>query len=176
MPDDTYNPEQAAAAIGNVSASTIRNWCKVYATLLSAGANPPTGTERRLTQQDVAILQQVKVLRDNRRSVEEIIATLQQTATPPPLTVETSLAPSTTAQEAPEVPALLTVAIHSMEKRQDATDARIEATDKRIDQLQQTIAMLEQRQAARVNSLVTGIVLGGGAVLILVALVLAMGR
>lgn len=169
MPNDTYNPEQAAALIGGVSASTIRNWCKVYAAILSAGANPTTGTERRLTQQDVATLQQVKLLRDNRRSVDEIVAMLQQTATTPTLTIEATPTPAPTAQDAPESTSLLTVALSSMASRQDATD-------KRVDALQQAIASVERSQGERRDALITGIVIGGAIVLIVVALVLALGQ
>lgn len=167
---DTYTPEQAAAIVGNVSASTVRNWCKVYAEVLSAGANPPTGTERRLTQEDVAILQQVKLLRDNRMPPNVIVATLQQAATTPaPLTIDATPTPSTSAQDAHSDALLLPVVVDTINKRIDTTDAR-------VDDLQQAITLLEQRQAARINALITGIVIGGTAVLSIVGLVLAMGR
>lgn len=168
---ESFNPEQTAAAIGNISASTIRNWCKVYASILSDSANPTVGSERRLSEQDVAILQQVKLLRDNRMTADEIIATLQQAAAQSAtrhITIEATPQPTQTAQDAPNGDSLLPVALSSMASRQDATD-------KRVDALQQAIAALEQRQSARTDALVTGLLIGGAVVLIVVALVLGMG-
>lgn len=166
-----YNPEQTAAAIGNVSASTIRNWCKVYAAILSNGANPTAGRERRLSEQDVATLQQVKLLRDNRMTADEIVTTLQQAeaqAAARHITIEATPPPTPTAQEGHSEAALLPVALSAMTGRQDATD-------KRVDALQQAIATLEQRQSERTDALVTGLLIGGAVVLIVVALVMGMG-
>lgn len=77
---DTYNPDQAVPLIG-VAANTIRGWCKLYASELSPGANPPPGNERRLTQEDVAKLQRVKAWRDSRLPPQEIARLLQAAAT-----------------------------------------------------------------------------------------------
>lgn len=76
----TYNPDEAAPLVG-VSANTIRGWCKLYADELSAGANPPPGNERRLTQEDIAKLQRVKAWRDDRMPPQEIARLLQAAAT-----------------------------------------------------------------------------------------------
>lgn len=71
----TYSPAAASALIG-ISISSLRNWCREFATQLSEGATPPTGTERKLTTQDVAILQRVKELRAQGMATEDIKATL----------------------------------------------------------------------------------------------------
>jgi DNA-binding transcriptional MerR regulator len=130
MATETYNPEQAAAAIGNVSASTIRNWCKVYDVVLSPGANPPLGTERRLTQQDVTRLQQIKVMRDNRRTVDEIVAALQRAATNEAvhITIDAPRTLPQNAQEAPESTLLLPAALSSMNERFAAIERRLDAS------------------------------------------------
>jgi DNA-binding transcriptional MerR regulator len=167
--ESTYNPEQAEALIGNVSASTIRNWCKLYSPLLSKSSNPDPKVERRLTQTDVATLQQVKVMRDNRRTVEEIIAALQQSAIARALTIDTPVTSAPSPQDASESTSLVTIALSSMERRQDATD-------KRIDVLQQALATMGQHQGERRDALMTGIVIGGAIMLIAVALALGLMR
>lgn len=172
---ESYNPEQAAALIGQVSASTIRNWCKTYATILSPAANPPVGNERRLTQNDVATLQQVRAMREAKRSVEDIVTTLQQAATrlqPTPLTIEAIASPlqsPPSQQEGQGGDLLLPMVLSGVEKRQDASD-------KRIDALERALINLEQRQGEVANRFVSGAVIGGAVVLVVVAIVLALAR
>lgn len=76
---DTWNPDEAVPLVGK-AANTIRGWCKLYASVLSAGANPPAGNERRLTREDIAKLQRVKQWRDERRPPQEITRLLQAAA------------------------------------------------------------------------------------------------
>jgi DNA-binding transcriptional MerR regulator len=124
---NTFNPDQAAIVIG-ASASTIRNWCKVYAGELSKGANPPTGTERRLTQQDVAKLQQVKVSRDNRIGVDEIIKQLQAAANDNqvvPFTVDVAPTSHMAPQEGQGEALYLPTVITTLQGRMDAMERGI---------------------------------------------------
>ena len=177
MPESYYNPDQASPLIG-VSASTLRNWCKTYADELSEGANPPIGTERRLTQQDVAKLQQVKVWRDNRMSTQEIKRLLQAAASanePAPLIVNAPQSPQTT-QGARSDDLPLAIVLSSIEKRYDATDAHLATTDARLATLEKAIAAVEQRQGEKHSALVTGIVIGAAIVVVVFALVLTVGQ
>lgn len=137
MTEHYYNPDQASPLVG-AAASTIRNWCKTYADHLSAGANPPPGNERRLTQQDVAKLQQVKVWRDERRSAQEIATLLQAAATanePTHLTIDVAPTPPPNAQEGRGDDLLLPVALSSIQSRQDATDDRVAAMQRQLETL-----------------------------------------
>jgi len=167
MADETYNPDQARALIPGVSASTIRNWCRDFAPMLSDGANPPTGRERRLTLDDIAKLQQVKALRDSGRRVEDIRALLQAAASansPAQLTID-AVATSQAAQDATDnahAPLALVAAHTTLQSR--------------VDDLARHIERVEQSQRDRLNMFVTGVLVGGVVVLIVVALVLAMGN
>ena len=178
MPIDTYNPDQAAALIG-ASASTIRNWCKVYASELSEGANPPIGTERRLTQQDVAKLQQIKVWRDNRTPVQEIIRLLQAAASanePAQLTIDAIATPTQpqahqTPQDASDGALAIITAHNTLQSRVDDLARHIERVEAAARAQAQEARASQQE---RINMLVTGIVIGAVVVLIIVAVVLGM--
>jgi DNA-binding transcriptional MerR regulator len=96
MPANRYTPDQAAQLIG-ASPSTVRNWCKQHADALSHGCNPPAGSQRRLTEQDVAILQQIAAMRAAGQSVEDIRIALASAKQTGHLTID---ATPTTVQEA----------------------------------------------------------------------------
>ena len=55
-------PSQVAARLG-VDPATIRRWCEWHASHLSEGASPVPGGQRRLTEKDVQVLQEVQRLR-----------------------------------------------------------------------------------------------------------------
>lgn len=114
----TYNSDEAARLVG-VSASTIRNWCKAFANDLSDGANPPPGNERRLTQDDIAKLQRVKMWRDNRRTPQEIARLLQAVATEEPAHI---VIDAPTPQEAHSDALLLPAVISDMQSRLQALE------------------------------------------------------
>lgn len=152
----SYNPDEAAPVVG-VSANTIRGWCKTYTTELSAGANPPKGEERRLTQEDVAKLQRVKQWRDERRPPQEIARLLQAAATADDL-AHLVIEATTKPQEAQGDDILLPVVLSGI-------DARFRALETAIDEVR-------AHQRERVNALVTGIVIGAAIVLIVVAIAL----
>ncbi len=73
---ETSNPSRAAKQVG-IPVSTLRLWCKVYAEFLSAGANPPSGEERRFTVGDVETLKAVNQLRGNGMQPADIILRLR---------------------------------------------------------------------------------------------------
>ena len=53
-----YNPAQVGAMLG-VHSNTVRLWCKEFAPFLSAAANPPRGTYRTFSADDLAVLRHV---------------------------------------------------------------------------------------------------------------------
>ncbi len=73
---ETSNPSRAAKQVG-IPVSTLRLWCKVYAEFLSAGANPPSGEERRFTGADLETLKAVAQLRGNGMQPADIILRLR---------------------------------------------------------------------------------------------------
>ena len=74
MEGKTYNPASAARIVG-VHPNSIRQWTATYASLLSDAA---THAPRKLSAQDVAVLQAVKQLRDEGYDVDAIIYRLSQ--------------------------------------------------------------------------------------------------
>lgn len=87
MPADAkYTIGTAAVLVGKPGAAlpitTIRNWTREYAPHLSADANPPTGTERRYTERDVAVLRLVHEWRGLRLPSSDIHARLQDATIP----------------------------------------------------------------------------------------------
>lgn len=68
---------KSAAAMAGVSVATLRNHTVTFAAYLSADASPPTGQERRLHDQDIAVLQRVVELRKQGMGTADIKKTLQ---------------------------------------------------------------------------------------------------
>ena len=87
MPADAkYAIGTAAVLVGKpgpaLPVTTIRNWTREYAPHLSADANPPTGTERRFSERDIAVLRLVHEWREQRISTADIHARLQDATIP----------------------------------------------------------------------------------------------
>ncbi len=80
MPTERYSPSHAADMIG-VSPSTVRAWCAQFQAYLSLDARPDSGKERRLTANDVAILQTVRQMRADGKSIQEIADHLAESPT-----------------------------------------------------------------------------------------------
>lgn len=74
MDGKTYRPHDAAQVVG-IHANSIRQWCETYAELLSDAAQEKP---RKLTAQDVAVLQAVKAYRDEGFDPPAIIYRLSQ--------------------------------------------------------------------------------------------------
>ena len=72
-----YTVTQAARS-ANVSTTSIRNWSKLYADYLSPSANPPAGTSREFTPDDLAVFSTIAVLRDQLLETEAIRAALNE--------------------------------------------------------------------------------------------------
>ncbi len=84
-----YTVAQAARS-ANVSGTTIRNWSRMYADYLSLSANPPTGTPREFTADDLAVFSTIAVMRDQLQETEAIRAALdagerREPLHPPPI-------------------------------------------------------------------------------------------
>jgi DNA-binding transcriptional MerR regulator len=173
MPEDTYNPDQAAPVV-DVSASTIRNWCRSYAGLLSDGANPKTSKERRLTQKDLATLQAVKQLRDSGKSQTEILEVLQAAASrnnTPTLTIDVPATVPPAPQNAPEArtddfaaPVLY-----------QAMQSQIEGLRREQDAQQRQLDQLRAQAKTAAGMFAVGVLTGVFLVLVLVAVWTLLG-
>jgi transposase len=84
MSDQSISVYQAASQLG-ISVHTVRRWCKDFSAHLSEGANPETGTARRLSAQDLAVLAEVSRLRGDVLSTPLIHQRLNETVFPAPI-------------------------------------------------------------------------------------------
>lgn len=60
-----------------ISRQTISNWCKEFAEYLSVTANPPNGSHRRFTQEDLNILALISSMKEMGGTYEDIHASLR---------------------------------------------------------------------------------------------------
>jgi DNA-binding transcriptional MerR regulator len=158
-----HTPAQVAKVIG-ISVQAVRDWSRQYAPLLSPQARGAQGA-RLFDDNDVATLRTIAGLRRSGLRAEEIIRRVQDGEIPPIVDIAHESTPQQ-ATETPQTPTDAPLALHIAHS----------ALQSRIDAVERSVALLEQRQAARVDALVTGIVIGGAVVLIVVALVLALGQ
>lgn len=63
MANTTLYTVSQTARIANISPSSVRLWVKELEAVLSPGANPPAGVERRFTPDDCAALHTARVMR-----------------------------------------------------------------------------------------------------------------
>lgn len=162
-----HTPNQAAKAC-NVSVNTIRNWCKDYAAHLSAGAQPGGSGARLLTDRDLEVLRYIAQLRAENMTHEQVNQRLAETKIGetetliqlPPTPEETLQAPPISVQSPSDAIQAYQAALTVM--------ARME---ERYTSLQNQIDTLDKRQAARINSIVMGVILG---LLIAVVAILAI--
>lgn len=146
-----HRPTEAAALI-QISPSSLRSWCSTFAQFLSAGANPGPGSERLLNDQDLAILQRVKELRDQHISYADITTRLQNedTATLQPyidVQPATPVQPPTEAPTGPTMPADYAIQIMA-------------GIDQRFNALQSRIEAQESKNASRLTHLAFGFIAG----------------
>lgn len=151
----TYTVKEVGEAVG-VSASSIRAWCAEFRDNLSPGATPANGQTRQFTAADVATLQQVRQLRSQGLTYDQIISRLAMdpddlpdhhtifVAGPDPL--PTALQ---TAQDSPTDVTALTAALHLLR-----------AVDERTAPLQARLDALQTQQATKLTWLVVGFILG----------------
>ena len=79
MPPINYKTRQAAQFLG-VHENTVRLWCPQFAAHLSSGANPPKGSARTLTADDLAVLAMVRDGRASNKSLQALDIELAQTS------------------------------------------------------------------------------------------------
>lgn len=159
-------PAQVAKS-ANVTVGTIRNWTRDYGDLLSPEARGENGP-RRFNDEDVSVILAIAALRKSGVPPSEIAQHVSNHEVPPVVdaNVDTPQSPLQSDYNA----------LQSVQVLPQALQIAHNALQSRVEAVERALQLVEQRQAARVDALVTGIVLGGAAVLIVVALVLALGQ
>ncbi len=158
-----YTPTAAAGIVG-ISVSSLRNWCAQFADHLSPDAHPPTGHERKLSAQDVAILQRVKDLRAQGMETAAIKAALQTEDTTA-LQPYIDLAPPT-----PTAPAVTAVA-PTEQAATEALQIAFTTIADRITGIEQRIEARDKENASRITLFALGVLTG---VLLVVAALLLL--
>jgi len=146
----TYSLSVAATKIDSHApppVTTLRTWIDQYGEYLSKHAAPPAGQQRRVTDQDIAVLRLVADLRKQGKRRGDIVARLSETKpqageiiapTVQENDAQRFATPAQTAQDALLLPML--------------TDAM----DKRLDALQRHIERVERNQRDRALIFVAG--------------------
>lgn len=129
-----YHTPKAAAALLDISVSSLRNYCATYKAFLSAAASPLPGIERRLSDHDVAMLQRVVELRRQGMDTNGIVATLQteDTTTLQSPYIDAAIEPATP-PEPPQAPPVATLPIELVQALQSLSDERYSALQRQID-------------------------------------------
>lgn len=157
MPTERFYRPTEAAAIVQISPSTLHMWCATFSQFLSPSANPGAGAERLLSPRDIAILQRVKKLRDANTAYAAIsemlrsgdIGDLQPYIDAQPLQPEAITEAPIAPQFSPQAIELYTTMLQ--------TNASIQA---RLDNLQQQIDSQQSASAGRVTLFVVGVLIG----------------
>lgn len=132
-----YHTPKAAAALLDISVSSLRNYCATYKAFLSAAASPLPGIERRLSDQDVAILQRVVELRRQGMDTNGIVATLQTEDTTTLQTPYINAAGSIAALPEPlQAPTVVTMPVDVLQAIQTIADDRYSQLQRRIDDME----------------------------------------
>lgn len=147
-----YHTPKAAAALLDISVSSLRNYCATYKAFLSADASPAPGSERRLSDQDVAILQRVVELKRQGMTTDAIVEALQTEDTTT-LQPYIDIQPTTTSPEPLQAPTVATMPA-------DVLAALQVLADDRYSQLQQRMDSLEARTGDRLTWFVFGLFAG----------------
>ena len=161
MAPAVYTPAAAAAVVG-VHPNSIRDWCKQYASNLSAGANPPAGQPRQLSPVDVARLQLVAQWRQDGHSPETVAERLAQLPAddPPQPYIQTEHAqespgapqiadrssPSSDAPIAPHSPASTVDVGAIMHDLAVLVDTRHDRTVERLTAIDERLTSIERRR------------------------------
>lgn len=172
-----YRPTEAAAVV-QISPSSLRVWCSTFSEFLSPSANPGAGAERVLSPRDIAILQRVKELRDTGATYAAISEMLRNEDTgalqphidlQPTVTVldapETHLQAPTAPQPAPQAIELYTAVLQA--------NAAIQS---RLDSLQQQVDSQRQQGASRVTLFFVGLLIGLLIAVLIVGVLWAINR
>jgi DNA-binding transcriptional MerR regulator len=156
-------PKDAAAALG-IAKPTLRKWAAEFAPWLSVEAGQPiAGQDRRYSERDIALLQQVKSALAQRYSYEQIREHLGDAAERPtpsddaPAHERSATAPGeqvVIVGERPEVDALRSL-LAAQSGTLDAQRATLEAQSQLIAQLQHQV-MVEQEHTEQTRADLVG--------------------
>lgn len=162
-----HTPNQAAKAC-NVSVNTIRNWCKDYAGHLSAGAQPGGAGARLLTSRDLEVLRYIAQLRAENMTHEQVNQRLAETKIGE---TETLVQPTPDLRETLQDPPMPVQSPSDALQAYQAALTIMARVEERHASLQSQIDNLDKRQAARINYVLLGILIG---LLIAVVAILAI--
>ena len=157
-----YHTPKAAAALLDISVSSLRNYCATYKAFLSADASPAPGTERKLSDHDIAVLQRIRELRATGLDTAAIVEALQTEDT-------TTLQPYIDAATQPEPLQPPTVATMPS----DVLQAIQTIADDRYDALQRRIETMEAQRGDNLQWFALGLVAGVILLGVVAAIVLA---
>jgi len=154
-----YSPAEVSALI-NVSASTVRSWTSQYSDFLTPAARGETGN-RQYSQRDVSVLEYVAQLRNESMSRNAIQLRLRETrfGESETLAVKPAGKPTYAAGDVTDATQALAL-VQFVESRLDASQR---STDERL-------RALERTQRTAVSMFVTGVVIGFGLAIVLLAL------
>lgn len=147
-----YTPTAAAGIVG-ISVSSLRNWCAQFADHLSPDAHPPTGHERKLSAQDLAILQRVKELRAQGMETAAIKGTLQTEDT-------TALQPYIDVAPQPPTAPAVSEATPQLQPATELLQTLQTLADERYSAVEQRIEAMERQQGDRLQWFIYGVVVG----------------
>lgn len=145
-----YDSHEATASLG-ISPETLRDWSERFGSFLSSTAQPQStgrtnGTEQRYTENDIALLGQIKALLNNGHTYEQAQAMLNNSQ-PDNLPQRTPRRP---ARQKAEAQALTSTASMSKElgAPQPTSEQTIATKDQQITELEQMlqVALLENNQ------------------------------
>lgn len=161
-----YHTPKAAAALLDISVSSLRNYCATYKAFLSADASPAPGSKRRLSDQDVAILQRVVELKRQGMTTDAIVEALQTEDTTTLQTPYIDVRPTATPPEPLQSPTVATIPADVLQALQSLADGRHDALVARIEAME---AQRRDNLQWFVFGIVTGVILIG----VVAAIVLA---
>lgn len=172
-----YRPTEAAALV-QISPSSLRVWCSTFSEFLSTSANPGAGSERVLSPRDIAILQRVKELRDNNTAYAAISETLRNEDIGE-LQPHIDLQPTITVLEAPEAHLEAPTAPQQPTQAIELYTAMLQTTasiQARLDNMQQQIDNQQRAGAGRVTLFVVGVLIGLLVAVLIVGVLWALYR
>lgn len=154
MPNEQLTTASNAARRLGVEVYTLRRWCDWHKAHLSLSANPGEGQSRRLTEQDIAVLQHVRALRNNGLQTDAINAQLGTLT----FAVVEDLLPDSPAVDT----ILVQTGLQAVQEGQQATSTAlqvIEALSTVLSPLEARINRLEARRFD-VQSFAFGVIVG----------------
>lgn len=131
MKDPSFSVAEAAEQAGT-SVSSVRRWIAEFAPRFSPGAKPEKGVFRRLSAQDIQVLQEIARLKEDNLSASTINERLDGLVFQAPITES----PQAAQEGRSEAIAPLAVVVEAMrsvtaplESRQEAQEARLQALE-----------------------------------------------